>query len=567
MDSQPIRTRQISDKLSYPSLVKKGLIPDVMQLLDSYPNACTCKRHPPFVYKNKSMAEYGMVFDYIIRAGFRSYLPGTKFDLGVDPLVNIIQSLNDDEMIKTATLLSKYETSTNLYDIVLASYKMVEMTFGNPGFDCKDLSSNIGNITNIIKALSEKWKLYSPYFKGNVKYNYEISQGNLCGHPDVVCDNAIFDIKTTSSFKSMSESSFLQVLSYYAQMKPTHPDMQYIGFILPNQKELIIFDISSWNSTKFLEYLLDKADKLVDIKKDEKKDEQLAIIIGNKVLTPVFIKNKEELDEEGISLFNKISQSPDLLIGNHIQKGNNLTQTLKDYITNRPGCPTQLFLRNKLSTKMDKKTHDHVESCSKLIKETGLKCFIHAPYTINLCVDAVDLDDNRHWAQDALNDDLIMGNKLGFKGVVVHLGNKTTQDEEMAINTMERMVRNALPFATPECKLLLETGCDEKGEVCAMLEQLGLFFYRFNDEERKKLGLVCDSCHLMSSGQDPLEFMKNWEQYFDVTIALIHFNDSKTPFNSKVDRHAPIGKGTIGYKKMLEIALWATERNIPLVIE
>jgi deoxyribonuclease-4 len=448
-----------------------------------------------------------------------------------------------------------------LYDIITSSYQIVNTLYNGSSFEAKQVTGLIGNVTNAIKALCAKWDEYSSHLQGTVCYNYETSQGDIFGHPDVICDTTVLDIKTTSSFKSMSHSSFLQVLAYYALMKPSHSKLENIGFILPNQREIIIFNVAEWDYTKFLDFLLQKA-----IDRKIEKEKYFITTIGNRIKTCLYIE-KQHFDAEGKRLLTILEQSPDLKIGHCTEKGTDITKTMKEYIKSRPGCPVQFAMRSMRSGKINPKTYDQVKPCAKVINNSGLQCFIHAAYVVNLCANAKDAKTGKCWSQEYLNDDLKLGNQLGCKGVVVHLGNKTTQDEELAIDTMEHMVREALKFATPECPLLIETGCGEKGEVCYKLEQLGLFLYRFNETERQKLGICCDSCHLLASGQDPQEFMQLWETLFDIPIKLIHFNDSKTPFNSHVDRHARFGKGHLGYKKMLEIAIWATERNIPLVIE
>jgi endonuclease IV len=476
------------------------------------------------------------------------------------------------------------------------------------GFDSKSLESYIGPITNIVKALSAKIRENKDIIQGPIVYNKELSYKCLSGHPDMMCDNVILDIKTTSSFKSMAESSILQVLAYYALAKQTdnYNNINYIGFILSNQRELLLLNLNNWDSSGYLSLLVKNAKnklrktspsknlnyqeplnadetnhsnsggcccsqskKLTSTKNRKKKHptEVCAVIsIGERVKTTVCIKNETDLDEEGIKLINNICMSPDLLIGHHIGKGTNITKSLEEYMVAYPGCPAQTRLRPKISCKMNNNTYKQIESTASLIQKTGFKGYIHTPYTINLAKDAID-KNGKHWAQEVLNEELSIASKMGFKGVVVHLGNKKDISEEDALNTMEDMVRKSLEYATVDCPLLLETGCGEKGELCCTLEELGLFFYRFTEEERTKLGLCADTCHLWASGIDPLQFLETWVKCFDIPVNLIHFNDSCTDFNSRVDLHASIGSGYIGYKKMLQIAVWATQRDIPMVIE
>jgi deoxyribonuclease-4 len=93
------------------------------------------------------------------------------------------------------------------------------------------------------------------------------------------------------------------------------------------------------------------------------------------------------------------------------------------------------------------------------------------------------------------------------------------------------------------------------------------FFYRFNDEERKRLGICIDVCHVFSAAYDPLSYLQHWETYSKIPIKLVHFNDSKGACGCCSDRHASPGEGHIGMEKMTAIAEWCHKRNIPLVHE
>ena len=128
------------------------------------------------------------------------------------------------------------------------------------------------------------------------------------------------------------------------------------------------------------------------------------------------------------------------------------------------------------------------------------------------------------------------------------------------------MVRNSLSYATESCPLLLETSCGEGTEVLTKIEELGTFFYRFSVEERKKLGVCIDTCHVFAAGYQPLSYLEHWEKYCKIPIILVHFNDSKGICGSCLDRHVYPGYGNIGVR-MIEIAKWCKSRNIQMVIE
>ena len=63
--------------------------------------------------------------------------------------------------------------------------------------------------------------------------------------------------------------------------------------------------------------------------------------------------------------------------------------------------------------------------------------------------------------------------------------------------------------------------------------------------------MCVDSCHVHSAGYDLVnEFDATWARFGDVLgmerLRVIHLNDSKTPFNSRRDRHELIAEGSLG---------------------
>lgn len=54
-----IRTRAVIEHLSYDTLVKQGVIPNVYALIEQSPTAVAVKRYPPFVYTKKDFTFFG----------------------------------------------------------------------------------------------------------------------------------------------------------------------------------------------------------------------------------------------------------------------------------------------------------------------------------------------------------------------------------------------------------------------------------------------------------------------------------------------------------------------------
>lgn len=529
-----LRTREIISDLSYDKLLSKDIIPDMITPMTEYfPDCMSIKKYPPFIYSNKSKMNFsffGYFMEYVIRAGLRIKLR-QKIESGIEPITDKIFSLPDIEMMNIIESISIYESCTNMNDVISAAYHIVSILYNESVLDLTDINKYIPTMINIIKELIVKWTKFKDYLEGTLRYNEEYSNDHFSGHPDLVTDLCVIDVKNTASFKKMSKESCLQVLAYYALIKETNDNIQYGGFILPMQRELVLIKLANWNHEPFL-----------------------------KLLTQTAIAKKPAK--------NKLYYNPFAIynIGNHISKGKNIAETLKDYAVNSRNKSVQMFLRNTHNGKCSSNTYDQIIEASQVIMDNELLYFTHAPYAINLCTNQHDGDN--YWAQKYLNEDLLMTSALGGRGVVVHTGARKDLPLEEALNTMEYMVREALQYATEKSVLMLETPVSEGSEIVTTLKELGDFFMRFNDEERLKLGICIDSAHVWGAGYDPLTYIKQWvEKYPSIKIGLVHFNDSKAKCGSGLDRHQDPGFGFIGLEKMLAIAEFCYKSNIPMLHE
>ncbi|EJU05244.1 AP endonuclease [Dacryopinax primogenitus] len=107
--------------------------------------------------------------------------------------------------------------------------------------------------------------------------------------------------------------------------------------------------------------------------------------------------------------------------------------------------------------------------------------------------------------------------------------------------------------------------------VCVVIENMAgagnVMGCRFSDlaamiglvEDKSRIGVCLDTCHLFASEFDQvvgLNYLKAW-----------HLNDSKTPFNSKKDRHENLGLGYIGLPTFFHILTDPRLTHLPMVLE
>ena len=533
-----IHVRDIISKLSYEALVDQHIIPDVKSLLQ--PEVLTNKRYPPFVYAGKNFSFFGMYMDFVVRAGFRIRLQ-QPVDLGLEPIEH------------TSTTL--YQTTRNMNDVAASSLQLVSAMYNTASYTKEQMYSYVATTVNIMKALTAQWVVYQSYLQGTIRYNTVFTYKSIMGHPDIITDNCVLDIKTTASFGKMSSDACLQVLAYYALMKHNNVNVRYLGFVLPMQRLVVVYDMSNWDCSAYLQLLNNTAEAI--------SNNLFQVNIQQSPLSNTIQTIKVELPIVSQLMVTYLNECR---VGMHISKGTNLKKTLQDYITHSPNRPCQLFLRNPRTGICASKTVQQLADARLIIDNHQLQCYIHAPYVINLCANVHDGTD--FWQQRYLNEDLIFANKMGCRGVVVHTGNRCKLTEDAALSIMEHMIRSALPYAAEHCPLLLETPCGEGTEVCTTIEELGNFLFRFTDEELKKLGLCVDTCHIYAKKYTrPLAYLQHWKRYGPVPIRLVHLNDSKDDCCSCVDHHAFPGAGRIGEAKMKEVAYWCASEGIPMVLE
>jgi deoxyribonuclease-4 len=93
-------------------------------------------------------------------------------------------------------------------------------------------------------------------------------------------------------------------------------------------------------------------------------------------------------------------------------------------------------------------------------------------------------------------------------------------------------------------------------------------------QQRHRVGVVLDTAHAFAAGYEfrTRAGLDATLREFDRVVGmarlhLIHLNDSKVEFGSRVDRHWHIGAGKIGKAGMREIVNHPLLRNLPAVME
>ena len=90
-------------------------------------------------------------------------------------------------------------------------------------------------------------------------------------------------------------------------------------------------------------------------------------------------------------------------------------------------------------------------------------------------------------------------------------------------------------------------------------------------ENKEKIGVCLDTCHLNDAGYDLSNFNDVLEKFDNIIgidkIKCIHINDSKNILGSHKDRHENIGYGTIGFDNLLSVIYNKNLDDIPKILE
>lgn len=365
---------------------------------------------------------------------------------------------------------------------------------------------------------------------------WEIPEDKIVGHPDVVTEDCVYDIKTTGKFNAMRTQTIFQILSYYCLAQKRGLPITHVGLILPAQHKIFKVDISGWNWKPFWDKLKGCIDQ----------------------------KSKRESLYSLPFLEYSIFESERQRVGTHISK-EDLLKAL-DY-----RVPLQFFVGSRVSTKITTLTKVMTDTLKNRLSPP---VFIHAPYNINLSkpygtskkIEDKELDIP--WTCYQTREYLRTGESAGVNGVVVHCGKRGGISEEEALKGMYDSLCHIAPYVKKDsvCPILLETSSGQSGEILCDPEDFANFYCSLPEDIRQKIKICVDTCHVFAAGYDPMEFIEVLEKK-NIPIALIHYNDSKVSKGSKKDRHAAIGHGHIGIKPLFNVLMWANKNNVPCVHE
>lgn len=160
---------------------------------------------------------------------------------------------------------------------------------------------------------------------------------------------------------------------------------------------------------------------------------------------------------------------------------------------------------------------------------------------------------------------------LGIELIVSHPGNATDGDPDRGLEQNADAITRALDAVPGSARVLLEGTAGAGTALGATFDELAELLDRVGSHHPDRVGICLDTCHLWAAGYD-LRQLDDVLSELDHTVGLehlrfMHLNDSVAPFDSRRDRHADIGQGTIGEDGFAPVMRHPALRDVPKVIE
>ena len=196
----------------------------------------------------------------------------------------------------------------------------------------------------------------------------------------------------------------------------------------------------------------------------------------------------------------------------------------------------------------------------------------HDSYLINLAT-----PDDVLWNKSltAFGIELDRCAMLGVPALVTHAGAHMGSGEEAGLARIAAGLERVLAERPGQnVTVLLETTAGQGTALGYAFEHLRDVIAEVSSENRPRVAVCWDTCHLFAAGIDFTDEYKyeRMVESFDRIVGLerlraIHMNDSVKGLGSRVDRHAHIGKGMLGIEPFRYIMNDPRLAALPKVLE
>lgn len=211
----------------------------------------------------------------------------------------------------------------------------------------------------------------------------------------------------------------------------------------------------------------------------------------------------------------------------------------------------------------------NIPAARELMKENGIETFVvHAPYIINLANTVKP--ETYELAVEFLEKEIVRTAAIGSKVLVLHPGSHVNAGTEAGTAQIIKGLNTVLNQNGDDVCIALETMAGKGSEIGRSFEELKAIYDGV--EKKERLRVCFDTCHVNDAGYDLVNHYEDVFAEFDRIIgldqiAVFHVNDSMNPLGAHKDRHANIGKGTIGYEALHRVVHDERFLEVPKILE
>lgn len=244
-----------------------------------------------------------------------------------------------------------------------------------------------------------------------------------------------------------------------------------------------------------------------------------------------------------------MNDSPSTLLGAHTSTAGGLHNALYEG-ESIAATTVQLFTSNQRQWKGRELDAEQLRRWGEAREATGIKVVMsHDSYLINL--GAADEEVYKKSLQ-AFIQELQRCHSLEIDFLNFHPGAAVNAPKEECLERIANTLIELAPLTERgKTRLLLECTAGQGSTVGSRFEELAYIISRV--EGKVPIGVCIDTCHAFAAGYD-MRGRDSWDATladFDAKVGFkhlyaMHLNDSVKGLGSRVDRHAPLGKGLIG---------------------
>ncbi len=235
-------------------------------------------------------------------------------------------------------------------------------------------------------------------------------------------------------------------------------------------------------------------------------------------------------------------------------------------------CKTiQIFSRNPRGWEYPPLKKEDADIVRNKLKEYDIKpVIVHMPYLPN---PASPDKDKYKKSVDSLVTEVRRAEMLGAEYINIHIGKKMDSKLEDSLKRVIEAVNTAInKTRDSNVVILLENTAGQGSEIGDRFEHIRIIIDGI--EEKARVAACLDTAHMFAAGYDlrTKDAIKKVFDEFDNVVGLkwlkcIHYNDSKSAFGSKVDRHWHIGQGEIGKEGMKSLITYKKLSHLPFIME